>query len=93
MMGWFWISFFIGLFMKFFNFSNDTLKELSISVYPIYLIHQTIIVVIGYYIINIDINIFLQYAIICLVTIFLSLLFYYFILKKIPFLRIFFGIK
>ena len=93
MMGWFWIAFFIGLFMKFFNYSNDTLKELSIAVYPIYLIHQTIIVVIGYYIINIDINIFLQYIIICLVTIVLSLLFYFLILKKISFLRIFFGIK
>ena len=93
MMGWFWISFFIGLFMKFFDFSNSTLKELSIAVYPIYLVHQTIIVVFGYYIIKLDINIFLQYITICLVTIVLSLVFYYYILKKIPFLRIFFGVK
>ncbi len=93
MMGWFWISFFIGIFMKYFNFSNKILDELSIAVYPIYLIHQTIIVVLGYYILKMEISIFIQYLIICWVTICLSLFFYFVFLKKIPVVRPFFGIK
>jgi glucan biosynthesis protein C len=47
-----WSFYFVSLFSRKFNFINRALTELNRSILPVYIVHQSIIVVVGYYIIK-----------------------------------------
>lgn len=63
------------------------------SVYPLYILHQTIMIIFGYYIIHFDWNVYLKFIIILLVTFGGSFIFYELFIKRINVLRLLFGMK
>ncbi|WP_343671478.1 acyltransferase family protein [Chitinophaga sp.] len=87
-----WPLYFVNLFSRRFNFSNQLLPELNRSVLPVYIIHQTIIVVGGYYIIKYVGSGVLQFLLILSVTIFVSMLVYW-LIKRFRITRFLFGIR
>ncbi|MEP7143208.1 MAG: acyltransferase family protein [Ferruginibacter sp.] len=87
-----WTLYFVSLFSSKFNFNNRALAELNRSVLPVYIVHQSIIVVAGFYIINYVNNGFLEFVLIVLTTIIGSILSYYFI-KMFKVTRFLFGLK
>lgn len=87
-----WILFFVGFFAKNMNFNHRLLIPANISILPIYVLHQTLIIVFGYYIVGLEINIFLKFLIITLTAIPASILIYKIIQTNNP-MRFLFGLK
>ena len=90
--GWSFTIFLLGLGSKYLNINNKARKFLNELVLPFYILHQTIIIVIGYYIVQLPLSIFAKYVVICITSlpsIFVLLL----IIKYINPLRILFGMR
>jgi len=87
-----WILFFLGFFASKFNFSHSILIPTNVSILPIYVLHQTLIIVIGYYVVNTDLNIFLKFIIIMFTAIPATVLLYK-IIQTNNILRFLFGLK
>jgi glucan biosynthesis protein C len=47
---WFWLMTFLGFGARYLNFNNGFLKYARVAVLPFYILHQTVIVTIGFYI-------------------------------------------
>jgi len=60
---------------------------------PFYLIHETILVVVAFYVVNWSVNIFMQYLIICLITYILTIAAYEVLIRRFKISRFLFGMK
>jgi hypothetical protein len=87
-----WTLYFVSLFSRKFDFNLKILAGLNKSILPVYIIHQSIIVVAGYYIIKYIDNGFLEFILIVLFTTFISGLVCNFI-KVFKTTRFLFGMK
>lgn len=87
-----WTMYFVALFSEKMNFNKKILREANASILPIYVLHQSIIVAVGYYVINLKISGLFEFIVILIVTIFSCILIYKF-LKQNKILRLLFGIK
>lgn len=73
---WTGILFWLGLFKKYFNGTNKVMAYLSVAAFPLYYFHQTILVVLGYFVLKYVHMGWLQYVLICIGTFVLSILCY-----------------
>ena len=87
-----WPLYFVSLFAQKFNFRGKILTELNRSILPVYIVHQSFIVVGGYYIIKYIDNTCLAFLLIVIFTTILSGLAYNFI-KISRATRFLFGMK
>jgi hypothetical protein len=87
-----WVMFFVGLAAKKLNFNHKFLQSANTSILPIYILHQTLIVVFGYYIIQFNTSMFVKYLLIAGTAIPSSVLLYL-VLKRFSLLRFLFGLK
>lgn len=87
-----WPIYFVSLFSRKLSYADKMLPELNRSVLPVYIIHQSIIVVVGYYIIHAVDNGFLQFALIIMATIGGSILLYS-LIKRFKLTRFLFGMN
>lgn len=90
---WSWIIFMLSASFKFLNFNNKFLRYSSEAVFPFYLLHQTIILVIGFYVVQWDMNIISKFSIISFLSLISTMGIYNFFIKKINFVRFLFGMK
>ncbi|MES1222258.1 MAG: acyltransferase [Bacteroidota bacterium] len=82
-----------GFAKKYLNFTNRFLKYANQAVYPFYILHQTLIVAFGYYVVQWPLPIFAK-LVILIILCFSSLLFIYqFIIKPFIIPRILYGLK
>jgi glucan biosynthesis protein C len=87
-----WTLYFVSLFSRKFNFNIMALAGLNRSILPVYIVHQSIIVVTGFYIIQYIDNGLLEFLLIILVTVAGSILAYY-LIKPFKATRFLFGLK
>jgi len=87
-----WILFFLGFFASKFNISHSILVPANISILPIYILHQTLIIVIGYYVVNTELHLALKFVIITFTAIPAAVLLYK-IIQTNSVLRFLFGLK
>ena len=78
--------------LKFFNYNSKVLNYLNQASFPIYILHQSILVAVGYYVLRYLNGLFLQVVTIMGVS-FLLTIGLYEILKRIPFVKTLVGIK
>ena len=71
-----WILFFVGFFAKNMNFNHRLLIPANISILPIYVLHQSLIIVFGYYIVGLELNLYIKFLIIAFTAIPASVLLY-----------------
>ena len=90
--GWFAILTILGLGNHYLNFRNKGTDYLSASSFPVYIFHQTWIIVVAYYILSAIENIPLQMILILVIS-FLITYATYELCKRIPGIRFLFGIK
>lgn len=83
----------IGYTMKYLNFSNTYLRYLNTAVYPFYIIHQAVIVAIGYYILPLDMGIGAKLIILIITCVALIWALYHFVIRKTIISRVVFGMK
>jgi glucan biosynthesis protein C len=89
---WYWLMALIGFGSLLFNTSNSVLKYASDAVLPVYILHQTIIVTLGYFVIQWETGVAPKYFLIVLSTLAISLAIYE-IVRRINVTRFLFGIK
>lgn len=90
---WFWVVTFIGYGQMYLNFNSKLLKYSNEVAYPFYILHQTIIIAIGYYVIQWQAHILIKYSVVLLSTFLACFVAYEFLIKRISFLRLVFGLK
>jgi hypothetical protein len=89
---WCWLLAILGYARKYLTFNNALLKYTTQAVYPFYILHQTVIICIAYYLINWQASIALKFVVIC-VSMFLVCWFLYECIRRVNILRVLFGLK
>jgi peptidoglycan/LPS O-acetylase OafA/YrhL len=82
-----------GYAKKYLHRGSHALNYLNKAVYPYYIIHQTIIVFLGYYIVRWDMHFMLKFFILTSLSLLLILSVYHFIIRKTRLTRFLFGVK
>jgi hypothetical protein len=90
---WFWVIAILGFGSKYLSFSNRILQYSSEAALPYYVLHQTAIVVIGYYVIRWDMSVMGKFSIICILTMALIAVTYEAFVKRTNLTRSLFGMK
>lgn len=83
----------IGFAKKYLNRDSRSRKLANESIYPFYLLHQPVIVVVGYYVISWDLSVWPKVMIIVFSSFIITVSIYWFIIRKFNFTRIVFGMK
>ena len=90
---WLWLLAILGLGKRLLNFSNRLLKYATEAALPFYILHQTIIIIIGFYIIRLHIGIYSKYFSIMVLSFICTLLAYDLMVKRIAVVRFIFGMR
>ncbi len=88
-----WILALFGFGFKHLNKPSKLLAYLSKSAYPVYIIHMAILYLVSQFIFPLEISAISKFAISLLLTVLGSLFIYEFVIKRVVFLRIAFGLK
>ena len=87
-----WVMFFLGLSQRKLSSNHRILPDLNAGILPFYILHQTVIILIGYHIISLDISILAKYTIILILSL-LTTIGLYQVVRSCHVLRILFGMK
>ena len=90
---WFWLLAIMGFGTRNFAFTNRFIAYANQAVLPFYIFHQTIIVTIGFYLIDWDIAVLLKYAILSTTSFCVIMVLYEIFVRRINILRYLFGLK
>ena len=83
----------LGIAKKHLNFSNPFLRYANEAVYPFYILHQTLIVIFGYYIAKWNMPILPKLIILMLLCFISLVVLYHFIIKRFIVTRILYGLR
>ncbi|MFV8328482.1 hypothetical protein [Flavobacterium sp. ZS1P14] len=89
---WSWIFCFFGFGSKYLNKPNTVLAYCNEAVYPFYILHQTVTIVLGYYVMNLDWGFLPKFSFLSFGTFIISWLIYEFLIRRNFLLRPFFGL-
>ncbi len=90
---WFWLLAIMGLGARHFKFNHKILAYAGEAVLPFYILHQTIIVTIGFYLISWDVPVLLKYLVLSTTSFAAIVLIYEWIIRRMNLLRYLFGMK
>jgi surface polysaccharide O-acyltransferase-like enzyme len=90
---WAWLLAFLGFASHHLNFSNNFLKYANEAVLPFYILHQSVIVTIGFFIRDWQLAVFPKYLFLASVSFLIIMVLYEFVVKRVAFLRLIFGMK
>jgi hypothetical protein len=88
-----WMLVALGYAKRYLDYNSRALAYTNKAVYPFYILHQTVLIVIGYYIIQLKIGLGTKYFFIVLGTYLITMLIYEFIIRRLGFINVFFGVK
>ncbi|MFD2444901.1 acyltransferase family protein [Bacillus sp. CGMCC 1.16607] len=90
-----WLSLIVilGYGHKFLNFHHKWLPYLNEAAFPVYIIHQTVLVIVSYYVLMMNMGMVAKFICIMLLTFVLSILIYEFVIKRTKVTRWMFGVK
>jgi glucans biosynthesis protein C len=89
---WCWLMAFVGIGMRLLNFTNGLLRYATDAVLPVYILHQTLIITIGYFVIRWNWPVAGKYPFI-VACVFIGSLAIYEVVRRINVTRFLFGIK
>jgi glucan biosynthesis protein C len=90
---WFWLVTLLGFGSKYLNFNNKILKYAREAVLPFYILHQTVIVLIGFYIANWETSAMMKYLTLSTLSFTVIMAIYDLLIKRINALRFLFGMN
>ena len=91
--GWFWVIAILGYGQVVLNFNKPYLKHLNEAAFPFYILHQTVIIVIGYFIIQWGTGLWTKFWVISFLSFSISILIYWFWIRPFNMMRFLFGMK
>jgi len=89
---WCWIIAFLGYARKFLSFSNKLLSYANEAVLPFYILHQTLIITVGYFVIQWQMNVYLKYLVVVVAS-FAGIMLLYEGIKRTAVTRFLFGMR
>jgi glucans biosynthesis protein C len=90
---WFTVITIIAYGQHYLNKSHPWLSKISEGLYPFYILHQTVIIAIGYYICQLPWSIAAKYWTICFLTLLSCSLIYLIMIRPFNWMRFLFGVK
>jgi len=90
---WFFITAAVAYGARYLNFRNKFLKYANTAIYPFYILHQTVIVVIGYFIIQTNWAVGAKYMVINVSTLAICMVLYEYLIRRTLLTRLMFGLK
>lgn len=90
---WLWILTILGFSLQYLNKPSAHLPTINQYVYPIYILHQAVIIILGYYFRDVDSSILIKFTVISLSTFVICYIVVRFLIMKFDILRILFGMK
>ena len=93
-MMWFSVLMTIGYGYRYLNINRPILKQLNEAVYPFYILHQTIIVLIGYYVLTqTNLGVYDGFLTVSLSTLVVCITLYLLLIRPFKLTRVLFGVK
>jgi peptidoglycan/LPS O-acetylase OafA/YrhL len=83
----------LGFGRKYLNFTNRALKYASEAAYPFYVLHQTVILIVGFYVVQWHIGVPAQFSVIVIAATAATLLVYEVLVRRTSVTRLLFGMK
>lgn len=90
---WFWVTALLMLGRRYLNFNNKLLQYFNEASYPIYLVHQTVLVAFGFYIVQWRTGVMEKFLLISTVCLVATIALYDLLVKRNNILRFLFGLK
>ncbi|OUL30529.1 acyltransferase family protein [Nostoc sp. 106C] len=90
---WCWVIALIALGQRYLRFNHSILQYASQASYPFYLLHQTVLVAIAFYVVQWNLGITAKFLIISTATFVVTATLYDLLVKRINIARFFFGLK
>lgn len=90
---WCWVIALLGLAQRYLNFSNSLLQYASVACYPFYILHQTVLVAIGFYVVQWNAGIVEKFWVISTASLLGTIILYDLFVKRINILRFLLGLK
>lgn len=90
---WFCVITVIAFGQHYLNKPHAWLKHFNEGLYPFYILHQTVIIAIGYYICQLPWSIGVKFWIVSFLTLLSCMGIYFLLIRPFNFVRIFFGMK
>jgi glucans biosynthesis protein C len=90
---WCWSAFMLFVGMRFLDFTNKWLVYGQEAVLPFFLLHQPVIIVTAYYVVQWNAGIFPKLITVVISSLLITLSLYEFVIRRVGFLRTIFGMK
>lgn len=90
---WCWLVMIFGFGSRYLNFNNSVLKYANEAVLPFYILHQTVIVIFGFWIMDWELGVMTKYLLLSLSSFVTIMLVYEFLIRRINVMRFLFGMK
>ncbi|WP_298504624.1 acyltransferase family protein [uncultured Maribacter sp.] len=90
---WMWVFSSLGYGKRYFNKNNKLLNYMNTAVYPFYILHQTVIVILAYYVVQTKDEISLKILFLIFVCFFIIIIIYHLFISPYNAMRFIFGMK
>jgi glucans biosynthesis protein C len=88
---WSWLVFILGLGIRYLEKENSFRKPLNEGVLPFYILHQTVILLIGYFVVQWDWSSLAKFAVIMPCSFLVTVCMYYYLIRPFNGIRFLFG--
>jgi glucan biosynthesis protein C len=93
LVAWLYVIAALSFGRKYLRFANPTLKYANEAVLPVYVLHQTVIVMLGYYVIRWQAGMMPKYFFITFASVAVTMALYDALVRRLSFLRFLFGMR
>lgn len=93
LIAWSWIMMLVGYAKKYIDRPHRIHGYVNQGIYPFYILHQTVIVILAYYVVRVEESILAKYLFIVAVTFVLCMFIYHILIRPYNITRILFGMK
>jgi glucan biosynthesis protein C len=90
---WFWVLMIVGLGRKFLNVNSRLLSYANEAAYPVYLLHQTVLVTIAFYVVRWNVGVMTKFWTISTATLVVTIALYELLIRRVNLVRFLFGLK
>lgn len=90
---WLWVFALVGYGKRYLRKRSPALNYINKAVYPFYILHQTVIVVIAYYVVQTTDTVWMKYGFTVLASFLVTMFVYHLFVRPFPLMAFFFGAK
>lgn len=92
-LAWFWVMAITGYGKKYLNRKTAVSEYATQAVYPFYIVHQTVIVILAFYVVQANDEVLAKYLFLAFTSLFLTVAIYHLLIKPYAVTRFIFGMK